>query len=95
MLTGKQRSYLRKMANTINSILQIGKDGVNDNLVKQFDDNLETREIVKATVLNTSPSSVKEICQEIAIRTGAHIVQIIGHKFVLYRESKDNKVINL
>lgn len=95
MLTGKQRSYLRSLANTIPSIFQVGKGGVTENVIKQFDDALEARELVKATVLKNSPEDAREICEEIASLTGAEIVQVIGNKFVLYRESKESKVIEL
>ncbi len=95
MLTGKQRSYLRALANTIQPIFQVGKGGVNENMVKQFSDALEAREMIKASVLNNSLSSAKEICNEIAAQTNAEVVQVIGNKFVLYRESKEHKVIEL
>ena len=95
MLTGKQRSYLRGLANTIDAIFQIGKGGVSDNIVVQFNDALEARELVKATVLKNALTDTRTICEEIADRTGAEIVQVIGSKFVLYKESKNNKVIVL
>ena len=95
MLTGKQRSYLRGLANNIQPIFQIGKGGINDNIIKQFNDALEARELIKATVLKNSMADVKEVCHEISSRTEAEEVQVVGNKFVLYRESKDNKVIIL
>ena len=95
MLTGKQRSYLRSLANIIPPIFQVGKGGVNENMIKQFNDALEARELIKATVLKNSLSDVKEICEEISDATDSEIVLIIGSKFVLYKESKNNKVIEL
>lgn len=95
MLTSKQRSYLRGLANGIEPILQVGKGGVGDNMIKQFNDALEARELVKASVLKNSLSDTKGICQEISSLTGSEIVQVIGSKFVLYKESKDDKVIVL
>jgi RNA-binding protein len=95
MLTGKQRSYLRALANNIQPIFQIGKGGINDNLIKQFSDALEARELVKATVLKNSIIDAKEACLEISEQVGAETVQIVGNKFILYKESKDNKVIVL
>lgn len=95
MLTSKQRSYLRGLANTIQPIFQVGKGGINENMIKQFEDALEARELVKATVLKNSMSDTREICQEISSRTSSEVVQVIGSKFVLYKESKDNKVIIL
>jgi len=95
MLTGKQRSYLRGLANTIPPIFQIGKGGISENMIKQFNDALEARELVKATVLKNALADTREICEHIARETEAEIVQVIGNKFVLYKESKENKVIEL
>lgn len=95
MLTGKQRSYLKGIANGIESILQIGKNGINENLIKQIDDALEAREIVKINVLNNSFLDAKQAANEIAQLTDAEFVQSIGNKFVLYRESKEKKRIEL
>ncbi len=94
MLKSKQRSYLRNLANTIDPIFQVGKSGVGDNLVRQFSDALEARELVKATVLKNADASTREICAEIAEKTGAEVVQVIGSKFVLYKESKKHKGIS-
>ncbi len=95
MLTSKQRSYLRSLANGIEPIFQVGKGGIGQNMIKQFNDALEARELVKASVLKNSASDTKEVCEEIASLTGADIVQMIGNKFVLYRESREDKVIIL
>jgi len=95
MITTKQRSYLRSLANTIQPIFQIGKGGVSENMIKQFDEALEARELIKATVLRNSVEDVRDVCNEIPQATGADIVQVIGNKFVLYRESKENKTIIL
>ncbi|MCX7921728.1 MAG: ribosome assembly RNA-binding protein YhbY [Clostridia bacterium] len=95
MLTGKQRSYLRSLANNIQPIFQVGKGGVSDNMVKQFSDALEARELIKATVLKNALTDTREVCEEIAERTGAEVIQVIGSKFVLYKESKENRVIEL
>lgn len=95
MITSKQRSYLRGLANNIEPIFQIGKGGITENVVKQFDEALEARELVKANVLKNALADTRDICEEIAELTGSEIVQVIGSKFVLYRESKKNKVIEL
>jgi RNA-binding protein len=95
MLTSKQRSYLRSLANGMDPIFQVGKGGIGDNLVKQFNDALEARELVKATVLKNAEAGAKEIAQELSDVTGSDLVQVIGSKFVLYKESKKNKVIIL
>lgn len=95
MLTSKQRSYLRSLANTTEPIFQIGKGGIGDNLVKQFNDALEARELVKATVLKSAEAGVREIADELSELTGSDVVQVIGNRFVLYKESKKNKEITL
>lgn len=95
MLTSKQRSYLRGLANTIDPIFQVGKGGIGDNLIKQFNDALEARELVKATVLRNSDADARSISEEIAEQTGAEVVQVIGSKFVLYKESKKHKEIEI
>ncbi|WP_077368053.1 ribosome assembly RNA-binding protein YhbY [Anaerosalibacter sp. Marseille-P3206] len=95
MLTGKQRSYLKSIANGIDPIFQIGKNGINDNFIKQVDDALEAREIIKVNVLNNSFLNAKDAANEVAELTNSEFVQSIGNKFVLYRESKDKKKIEL
>lgn len=95
MLTGKQRSFLRSLANNIDPIFQIGKGGVNDNLIKQVKDALEARELIKLTLLKNAFLDTREVCNEIADITGAETVQVIGNKFVLYKESRENKLIEL
>ena len=95
MLTSKQRAYLRGLANTIEVILTIGKGGVIDTVVKQADDALEKREIIKCSVLETSPEDVRTCAEKIAQETGADVVQVIGRKFVLYRPSSENPQIIL
>ena len=95
MLTGKQRSYLKGMANSMDPIFQLGKNGVTDNFIKQVDEALEAREIIKIKVLNNSLLDTKEVASDLAQKTDAEFVQSIGNKFVLYRESKENKKISL
>jgi len=95
MLTGKQRSYLRGIANTIPAIFQVGKGGISDNMLKQYDEALEARELIKGTVLRNSELEARQACDEIADKLGAEVVQVIGNRFVLYRESRENKVIRL
>ena len=96
MLTSKQRAQLRGMANSMDTILQIGKDGINDNTIKQVDDALSARELIKCRVLETSPSSSREAADEIAEKIGADVVQVIGYRFILYRPAKnkeDRKIV--
>ena len=88
MLTSKQRAYLRSMANTIPSIIHIGKCGVTPELTESFSQALEARELVKANVLDNTLLDVRNVAQTIADRTHSDIVQVIGSRFVLYRKAK-------
>jgi len=95
MLNSKQRAQLRAMANKMDAIFQIGKNGVSDETCLQISNALEARELIKVKVLETSPASVRECADEIAERISADVVQVIGTKFVMYRESKENKSVSL
>ena len=95
MLTSKQRAKLRGMANGIETILQVGKGNVTENLVKQVDDALEARELIKLRVLETSMVSPREAAEELAEKTGAQVVQVIGTRFILFRQKKKDSKISL
>ncbi|AMA72302.1 MULTISPECIES: ribosome assembly RNA-binding protein YhbY [Aneurinibacillus] len=95
MLTGKQKRYLRSLAHHLDPIFQVGKGGVNENLIKQVEDTLEVRELLKISVLNNCGEDKHEVAEEIAAGSGAEIVQIIGNTIVLYKESKERKTIEL
>ena len=95
MLTSKQRAQLRGLANKVETILQIGKTGIREQTLKQVDDALTARELIKIRTLETSPTSSRESADFIAEKVGADVVQVIGSRIVLYRESKDNKKIYL
>ena len=86
-LTSKQRAQLRGMAATMDTILHVGKDGIGDNLVKQANDALEARELIKCRVLENSMLTAREACDELSALTRSEQVQVIGTKFVLYRET--------
>ena len=92
-LTSKQRAQLRALANGIDTILIVGKDGIGDNLVAQANDALEARELVKGKVLESCELTPREVCVELSRLTRSEQVQVIGSKFVLYRPShrKDKK----
>ena len=94
-MTTKQRAGLRAMANTIDPVLHIGKDGINDNLAKQAWDALEARELIKATVLQNAPLTAREACDELCERVHAEPVQVIGNRFVIYRKARKNSKIDL
>ena len=95
MLNSRQRAQLRAMANDMETILQIGKMGINENTIKQVNDALEARELIKLRILETCPTSVRETAEIIAKETECDVVQVIGSRFVLYKESKNNKTIKL
>lgn len=89
-MTSKDRAYLRSLANTMEPILHIGKEGISDTVVQQAWDALEARELIKATVLRNAPyETAREACNELCERTHAEPVQCIGSKFVLYRRSRE------
>lgn len=95
MLNSRQRAQLRSMANSYETIFQIGKGGINDALIKQIDEALEKRELIKIRTLETSPETSRSAADSVSEAVGADVVQVIGSRFVLYRESKDNKQIRL
>ena len=88
-LTSKQRAQLRGLANSIDTIIHIGKDGISQNLIKQVNDALEARELVKGRVLENSMYTAREAAEELKIPTRSEVVQVIGSKFVLYRMQHD------
>ena len=89
-LTSKQRAQLRGLANTIDTIIHIGKDGIGENLVKQTDDALEARELIKGRVLeNNIEYDARTAAEALAKATRSEVVQVIGRKIVLYRPAKD------
>lgn len=95
-LNSRQRAQLRGLANGIDTIIHIGKDGIGDNLIKQANDALEARELIKGKVLENSLLSAREGAEELAQATRSQVVQVIGTKFVLYREThskeKDKRI---
>ena len=94
MITTTQRAQLRALANPLEVILQVGKGGIIDTLVKQVDDALTARELIKIKVLENAPINAREAAQELAEKTGADVVQVIGMKVSLYRRNnKDPKIV--
>lgn len=94
-MTGKQRAVLRSMANTMETILYIGKEGVTAGTIKETYDALEARELIKGCVQQGAPVTAKEALAELCAKTGAEPIQCIGRRFVLYRPSTDNPRIVL
>jgi RNA-binding protein len=95
MLTSKQKKHLRSLAHHLNPIFQIGKGGVNDHLIKHIEEAIEVRELIKLTVLNNCLEDKQDIAVEIADRSKAELVQVIGKIIVLYKQSKEHKSIEL
>jgi len=94
-MTSKQRAKLRAMANTLEVILYVGKEGVTDATVKEAYDALEARELIKCAVQPNSELTARQACEALCGRTHAEPVQCIGRRFVLYRESREHKHIQL
>jgi RNA-binding protein len=94
-MTSKQRATLRSMANTLDTVLYVGKDGVTAATIKEAYDALEARELIKCAVQKGCELTSQEAAALLCERTGAEAVQCIGRRFVLYRESRENKRIVL
>lgn len=95
MLTSKQRAYLRSLATDSETILMIGKGQISPEIIKQADDALIARELIKCKVLETHENSVKDVSIEIANQTNSDVVCVIGSKFVLFRQNPKNPTIKL
>lgn len=89
-MTGKQRAVLRKMANSLETIIYIGKDGITDHTIKEVYDALEARELIKGCVQQTSPIDAKDALTILCEKTGAEPIQFIGRRFVMFRPSREN-----
>ena len=95
MITSKQRAYLRSLAQKLDPIFQVGKNGVNENQIEQISNALEARELIKINLLSSTPDDKHTIANEIADRTNSDVVQIIGNKITLYRRSEKEPKIEL
>ena len=95
MITTKQRSYLRSLAHGIEPIFRIGKNGIEENLLKQLDEALEAREIIKISVLSNSGLGTREASDYICQQLGSEGIQAIGNKIVIYRKSVKKPKIEL
>lgn len=94
MLTSKQRAFLRGLANSMDTILMVGKGGVSEDVLKQADTALTARELIKGKALETAPQSPRETAEDVAGRVDAEVVQVIGTKFILYRRNeKEPKIV--
>lgn len=95
MLTSKQRAKLKSLAAATETILQVGKGGVGGQLIKQVDDALTARELIKLRLLDTAPETPDETAQALADATGSQVVQVIGRRVVLYRRNPKKPTITL
>lgn len=95
MLTGKQRSYLKGLANGLKPVIQLGKDGITPAFVKQVSETIHKRELVKISILDSCDIDTKEAAHTVAARTNSHFVQAIGRKFVIYKKNRKEPVIDL
>lgn len=95
MLTGKQKRFLRSEAHHIDPIFQVGKGGVNEAMIVQIAEALEKRELVKISILQNNEDGKNEVAEKLAKGTKAELVQLIGHTVVLYKQSVNNKRIEL
>ena len=91
MLTSKQRAHLRSIAQSYTTIFFVGKQGIGEELIKQLDDALNARELIKVGVQENCEYTSREAADKISEQLGADVVQVIGRKFVLWRRSKDPK----
>ncbi|MDR4226446.1 ribosome assembly RNA-binding protein YhbY [Bacillus mojavensis] len=95
MLTGKQKRFLRSKAHHLSPIFQVGKGGVNDNMIKQISEAVEARELIKISVLQNCEDDKNDVAETLVKGSRAQLVQTIGSTIVLYKESKENKQIEL
>ncbi|AZB43699.1 ribosome assembly RNA-binding protein YhbY [Bacillus sp. FJAT-42376] len=95
MLTGKQKRFLRGEAHHLNPIFQVGKGGVNDNMIKQISEALEVRELLKVSILQNCDEDKDTVAERLSKGAKAELVQVIGNTIVLYKESRENKQIKL
>ncbi|NLY54089.1 MAG: ribosome assembly RNA-binding protein YhbY [Firmicutes bacterium] len=95
MISSKQRSYLRGLANPLEPIFQVGKSGVSENVAEAINDALQARELIKVRVLKNVAQDPREVAEELAQATGASVIQVIGQNIVLYRRNPEEPVIDL
>lgn len=90
-MTTKQRAYLRSLASKLDTIMQVGKNGIGETLIRTVSDALEARELIKLRVLENSGEAVRDVAEELAKATNSTVVTVIGSKMVLYRPASDPK----
>ena len=94
-MNSSQRASLRSLAMKMQPTTHVGKNGISEMLIKQIDEQLESRELIKIAVLQNAEFSAKEIAEELAQQVGAEVVQVLGSKITLYRVSKKSGIKHL
>lgn len=93
-LNGKQRAFLRSQANTLETVLFVGKDGITQNTIREAYDLLQARELIKCAVQQSAPLTAREACTELCEKMGASPVQVIGRRFTIYRKNdKEPRIV--
>lgn len=95
MLTGKQKRFLRSEAHHLQPVFQIGKYGLTEAVIEQIEEALEAKELIKVNILQNCGEDKKDIAAQLSEREGLEVVQVIGNILVLYKESVENKRIDL
>lgn len=95
MLTSKQKRFLKSKAHHLTPIFQVGKGGINENMINQISEALEARELMKISILQNCEEDKEDVAKKLAKGSGSELVQLIGKTVVLYKESKENKQIVL
>lgn len=95
MLTSKQRANLRSKANSMETILQVGKGGIGDTFIKQVEDALLAREMIKIKVLENSLLTAREVATQLSEKTGCDVVQVIGTRLILFKRNNKNPIYDL
>jgi len=95
MITGKQRSYLKSLAHDFKPVINIGKNSLTEEVIEAIDEALEKRELIKIKILNNNLDDNDQIVDEVVEKLNCEFVSHIGNIFTIYRESKNNKKINL
>lgn len=93
MLTGKQKRYLRSLGTSLDPVVLIGKEGLNDNLIESAKLVLEKRELIKVKILKTCPTDTEEVIFDLAMHTRSEVAQVIGRTFLLYKKGKEPKIV--
>lgn len=93
MITSKQRAFLRSIASELDTIIQIGKNGIGENLITTVKEALDAHELIKLRVFESSPVSSRDAADILANETESDVVQVIGTRFVLYKAAKKPKIV--